>query len=155
MQNEANSEDSAQEQRPYTDGRALSLANLKPFPKGVSGIPGGRPAGQSLTAELRRQLEQGFTMQQIAKALLDKAVSGDIQALRIVFERIDGDVKRAMDLEIKSANADPSKLSDPELARLYLAELALKGPNCGLRARNPADTPQSVVGTEPQQKAAS
>src|SRR5215831_8656477 len=108
IQNEANSEDSAQEQRPYNDGHARSLANLKPFPKGVSGNPGGRPAGQSLTAELRRQLEQGFTMQHIAKALLDKAASGDIQALRIVFERIDGDVRKAMDLEIKSAKADLS-----------------------------------------------
>jgi hypothetical protein len=60
--------------------------NLKPWPKGVSGNPGGRPKVKPLTEELERLLEQeapksnGQTWAAaIAEALLGKARKGDLK----------------------------------------------------------------------------
>ena len=79
-----------QEQRSISDSKRRSLANLKPFQKGVSGNPGGRPKGQSLTAELRRQAQEGNTAEQIAAVIIKEAKSGKIDFLRLIFDRVDG-----------------------------------------------------------------
>ena len=43
-------------QRENSDARARRLANLKPFPKGVSGNPAVRPKSITLSEALRREL---------------------------------------------------------------------------------------------------
>jgi hypothetical protein len=48
--------DASQEQRPVHPN---SLANLKPYPPGVSGNPGGRPRGASIVAPLLAELAEG------------------------------------------------------------------------------------------------
>ena len=77
-------------------------ANLKPFPKGVSDNPGGRPRGAlSLPAEIRRQLgevdsndELGRTHLQIVVAkAIERAKGGDTQAnaaLKELADRLHG-----------------------------------------------------------------
>jgi len=63
-------------------------ANLKPWPKGVSGNPGGRPKKKAITEELERLLEEeapngdGKTWAAtIAEALLKQAAKGDVRAI--------------------------------------------------------------------------
>jgi hypothetical protein len=71
--------------------------NLKPWPKGVSGNPGGRPKTKPLTEEIERLLEQeaptskGQTWASlIAQALLTKACKGDVRAFAELANRVEG-----------------------------------------------------------------
>jgi hypothetical protein len=73
------------------------IANLKPWPKGVSGNPGGRPKTKPLTGEIERLLEQeapkgkGQTWARvIAEALLTKARKGDVRAIAELANRVEG-----------------------------------------------------------------
>jgi len=71
-----------------------SLENLKPFPKGKSGNPGGRPAGVSLSSLLRDILEADdhAKARELATAVVQRAIDGDAHATRLVFERLEGKV---------------------------------------------------------------
>jgi hypothetical protein len=71
--------------------------NLKPWPKGVSGNPGGRPKKQPITEELERLLAEeapnhnGQTWAAvIAEALLLQASEGDIKAISELANRVEG-----------------------------------------------------------------
>jgi len=58
-----------------------------PFEKGVSGNPAGRPKGAlSKTSELRRQIESNAA--EIIRAVIDKAIGGDMTACKILLDRI-------------------------------------------------------------------
>jgi hypothetical protein len=68
-----------------------------PFQKGQSGNPAGRPRSeQSITPWIKRLLFEkahGRTRaEHIATTLLQMAADGDVNAIRIVLERIDGKV---------------------------------------------------------------
>ena len=68
-----------------------------PFQKGQSGNPNGRPKlEQSVTNVIRRLLSEkqdGKTRAEaIATTLLDLAAAGDVNAIRVVLERVDGKV---------------------------------------------------------------
>jgi uncharacterized protein DUF5681 len=71
--------------------------NLKPWPKGVSGNPGGRPKKKLVTDELERLLQVeapdagGKTWATvIAQALLQQARKGDVRAFAELTNRIEG-----------------------------------------------------------------
>jgi hypothetical protein len=71
--------------------------NLKPWPKGVSGNPGGRPKKKLVTDELERLLQaeapdaEGRTWATvIAEALLQQARKGDVRAIAELTNRIEG-----------------------------------------------------------------
>lgn len=83
--------------------------NLKPWKKGQSGNPNGRPKGRSMTAELERQLASGDTMEKIVKATLLLAAKGNGVALRTVWDRIDGRIEQQVSVR------QVSELSDAEL----------------------------------------
>lgn len=63
-------------------------------------MPGGRPKGSTkpklmadaLIVALNRVAEDGKTkkLAQVAQALVDRAVAGDVQAIREVFDRVEG-----------------------------------------------------------------
>ncbi len=71
--------------------------NLKPWPKGVSGNPGGRPKKKLITDELERLLGQEAPdatgkswATVIAEALLNQARRGDVRAIGELANRIEG-----------------------------------------------------------------
>ena len=74
------------------------VENLKPWAKGVSGNPGGRPRTASIAALLRELLEkpcpgdkQNRTYaHKIAEAMLKRACHGDVRAAREVADRTEG-----------------------------------------------------------------
>jgi hypothetical protein len=79
--------------------------NLKPWPKGVSGIPRGRPPVRRQAAQLAaaldlveggndrlRELAEGEAGRMVAAALLRLAIGGNFHAIREVFDRVDGPV---------------------------------------------------------------
>ncbi len=92
------------------------LSNLKPFQPGRSGNPKGRPPGRRLVTELRDQLDQTIENGEtqgalIVRKLVDLAIGGDLAAIKLIFDRIDG---RAP-MPITSELPDLSKMSDQEL----------------------------------------
>jgi hypothetical protein len=86
------------------------LQNLKPFPKGVSGNPAGRPRKALLSDALRRQLAlaapgmpEKTQAGTIAAALIAEAIAGNVQAIREVGDRSEGKPAQAiaLDLEVR------------------------------------------------------
>ncbi len=87
------------------------MANPKPtysFPKGTSGNPGGRPKRswtfQSLMEQAVEevvQTKEGLSLPVktlVAKRLVAMAINGDIQAMKEIFNRMDGLPKRSIEL---------------------------------------------------------
>ena len=76
--------------------REVSNANLIPIKPGECLNPGGRPKGKSITAELRKLLDDGTVAEDIAKALIrlarDTSFKGNVAALRELLDRTDGKV---------------------------------------------------------------
>jgi hypothetical protein len=91
-------------QRRNSDKR---LQNLKPFPKGVSGNPAGRPRKALLSDALRRQLAEALPnapektiAEVIARALIREAVAGNVQAIREVGDRSEGKPAQALAIDL-------------------------------------------------------
>lgn len=85
--------------------------NLKPWPRGVSGNPGGRPKLNPLTEELERLLEQevpngnGQTWAfRIAKALVVKAAKGDVRAINEIGNRLEGKPLQAIEMDVDATS---------------------------------------------------
>jgi hypothetical protein len=79
------------------------LKNLKPFPKGISGNPAGRPRKVLLSDALRRQLAlaapgtpEKTQAETIAAALIAEAVAGNVQAIHEVGDRSEGKVQQSL-----------------------------------------------------------
>jgi len=76
-----------------------------PFKKGKSGNPGGRPKKEwTWSGLVRKALEQknndGEQIKMaIAQALVDKAMDGDVQAIKEIGDRIDGKAKQQIDIK--------------------------------------------------------
>ena len=64
---------------------------LGQYVKGVSGNPGGRPAGISLTNTILRMLTEAEA-ESVVQAAIDAAKAGDMRAFRELIERTDGKV---------------------------------------------------------------
>ncbi len=87
---------------------AKQLANLKPFPKGVSGNYAGRPKKALLSDALRRQLTEALPnapertiAEAIAQTLIKEAISGNVQAIREVGDRTEGKPAQAIALDLE------------------------------------------------------
>ncbi len=80
----------------------------KQFPPGVSGNPNGRPKLTRLTDALREQLAElspdapeETIAEQIARALISEAKSGNVQAIREIADRTEGKPKQAIDVDFQ------------------------------------------------------
>jgi hypothetical protein len=89
-------------QRANTEGRKRSLANLKPFKKGQSGNPKGRPKSITLSEAMRNELakvlpgtDQTFA-EIIAKKLVQGAAMGNILAAKEIADRTEGSHDRRL-----------------------------------------------------------
>lgn len=70
------------------------VENLKPWPKGVSGNPGGRPKallGSALWKQLRKN--GGAELQAVVRGIIASAIKGDPRAFAVIRDTVDG--KRA------------------------------------------------------------
>jgi hypothetical protein len=76
-----------------------NLGNLKPFPKGVSGNPKGRPKLPDLKEAIAKVLadeKDGATaLEYTLMALRNKAVKGDIRAAEVLLDRAFGKAKQS------------------------------------------------------------
>ena len=96
--------------------------NLRAFPRGRSGNPGGRPKGQSITAALRAELDRpcaddpSVTQgERIAERLIGMALAGDLGAIREILDRTEGKAVA------RTEQGDPGEFD--ELAHLSTEEL--------------------------------
>jgi hypothetical protein len=106
------------------------------FSRGESGNSAGRPRLTKLTDSLRQQIAETnpdapeeTIAETIAETLITLALSGDIAAIKEVFDRCEGKPKQAIDLDVQSANwreeARRYGITESEVAaeaRLLLAE---------------------------------
>ncbi len=83
--------------------REISNANLIPIKLGETLNPGGRPAGKSITAELRKLIDSGTNAEDMAKilcALCKKMGPDQMRALRELLDRTDGKVAETHKVEM-------------------------------------------------------
>jgi hypothetical protein len=105
------------------------VPNNKPFPKGVSGNPNGRPKGlRNRSTIVREWLETNYkkvnpitgqneTLQiqdHLVISLIGKALKGDVQAFRELFDSGHGKVSELLDVTSKGESIAQEKLSSEE-----------------------------------------
>ena len=74
------------------------IENLKPWPKGVSGNPKGRPKCD-ISAELARAVFEN-NAEAIYRAMARRLIKGDVRAFKILAERAYGKVKEQVEVEL-------------------------------------------------------
>lgn len=97
--------------------------NLKPWPKGTSGNPGGRPKRTPLTDACRDVLAQlvpddpqGHTYAQaIAEMLAAKALEGDIRAAQELADRAEGKPRQSLEIQNSALRQAFERMSTDEL----------------------------------------
>lgn len=101
-----------QKPRPNPDGYKIGPGRPPrehQFKKGNRANPGGRPKGQSITARVRRVLEQEHNgkalMDLLAERLVKEALAGKFAFVKEVLERIDGRVTEKHEVTMDSAKA--------------------------------------------------
>lgn len=93
--------------------KANNPENLKPFAKGQSGNPGGRPRK---LPEIDEMLITVFGDKQaiisILNGLKKKAASGDVRACELIFDRCYGKLKQSNEINIEFDNLTESQLDE-------------------------------------------
>lgn len=117
---------STQNSDPNSGSKRGRVENLKPWPKGVSGNPGGRPKVKALSHAYRAHLEQvvptdpeGRTYAEVIAAMLaKKAVEGDVAAARELADRTEGRAPQSVTLE----KPEDPLLKKPRHELVYFAQ---------------------------------
>jgi len=93
--------------------KATNPENLKPFKKGESGNPKGRPRK---LPEIDEMLCNVFGDKQaiisILNGLKKKAASGDVRACELIFDRCYGKLKQSNEINIEFDNLTEKQLDD-------------------------------------------
>jgi len=93
--------------------KANNPENLKPFKKGESGNPKGRPRKLPEIDEMLINVFDRNSVISILTALRKKAISGDARSIELTLDRLYGKLKQANELSF-----DLKKLSDSEVTEL-------------------------------------
>ena len=116
-------------QRASTEGKKRSLANLKPWPKGVSGNPAGRPKSITVSEAYRKMLAQpmpndkdGRTYAEgIAEQIIKRAAVGDLGAAKEITDRVEGKPRQSVAVDMTVADwremAKAAGLSEEDVIR--------------------------------------
>ena len=86
------------------------------YQPGRSGNPKGRPAGQSITAELRALLGSKRLRKELARKWVEQALAGDFKHLCEILNRTDGKVPDELIGEVRTLELKFATLSDLEQA---------------------------------------
>lgn len=105
----------------------------RPFKPGESGNPAGRPKGSGLAGELRRAIATDAP--DILAALIEQAKAGDVQAARVLLDRI-----------LPTLKAESLPVHLPGLARGALAERAQAALQAAGEGDIGPDTAAALVG---------
>ena len=84
--------------------------NLKPFEKGVSGNPGGRPKWKQVTELMKSETNQA-KLEIMVDKVFDKALEGDMRAVEFIADRLEGKVAQRVEV---ATNNEPIKVFDFE-----------------------------------------
>lgn len=91
-------------QRENNDGRDKSgrfqNGNSLGFERGKSGNPQGRPRSALLTDAVRKKLTESDDLDKIALSLIAKAKKGDLEAVKIIFDRLEGKAVSRIDADV-------------------------------------------------------
>ncbi|MDG2188517.1 MAG: DUF5681 domain-containing protein [Candidatus Marinimicrobia bacterium] len=85
--------------------------NLKPFEKGVSGNPGGRPKWKQVT-EIMKSETNTAKLETMIDKVFDLALEGNMRAVEFIADRLEGKVAQRVELSTKSDQ--PIKVFDIE-----------------------------------------
>ena len=81
--------------------------NLKPFKKGQSGNPGGRPKWKQITEILKSEKNQE-KLEEMINVVFERALEGDMRAVEFIADRLEGKVTHR--LQVSPANDKPIKV---------------------------------------------
>jgi hypothetical protein len=84
--------------------------NLKPFEKGVSGNPGGRPHWKQVTELMKTETNQE-KLAVIVDKVFDLALEGNMRAVEFIADRLEGKVAQRVEV---TTNDQPIKVFDIE-----------------------------------------
>ena len=107
-------------QQESTENRVVG----KPFPKGVSGNLAGRPKESEETKAKKKALKQivkeyidklADALPEISPALIEKAKTGDVSAIREIHDRVMGKPKQSIEVEANITN----DLSEDQVNELF------------------------------------
>jgi Family of unknown function (DUF5681) len=90
-----------------TTGKMPGGVTGKGFRPGASGNPGGRPKQQPGTEALRVLLADEKTAMALARAMIKRALKGNVRAFKEIMDRVEGKV--ANRVEITGANGEELK----------------------------------------------
>jgi hypothetical protein len=79
--------------------------NLKPFKKGTSGNPGGRPKTKFITDWLKHP-DREKDMVKMLKKTMKLAISGNMRAVEYITDRTEGKAKSYLDMAIENTRTD-------------------------------------------------
>ena len=85
--------------------------NLKPFEKGVSGNPSGRPKWKHVTEVMKQELDEDKLISMV-HMVYDLAMEGNMRAVEFIADRLEGKVAQRVELSTKSDQ--PIKVFDIE-----------------------------------------
>ena len=143
-------------------GLEIRLANLKPFPPGVSGNPSGRPKRKPITDELEKRGDQ--PLPETLRLLINAKMGEDVLkqgctwnvalALRTFLDGVNGEVSSAKEIadrvegkslaRVEMTGADSAPLIPPSLNVVFTE------PQMDYDPENP-DGPPSDAGKPPEQ----
>lgn len=90
--------------------------NSGQFKQGVSGNSKGRPKkGYSITEMMREMMSnEPDTKEELARAVLDKAIAGDISAIKLIWNYMDGSPQQTVETKTTDIEArnDTKRIAD-------------------------------------------